>query len=164
MWGLCLIPITPPKSSTVSYIFDKCLLNIQMNEQIIKLSFIEAVQRATTTKPASTSICLPRVHLCVLFLGNQSTTGRSMQIHGVSLTIHPRLCQDARKSCRRSTKRRKRTIADESAENVIDWWSKYYASLKKAQKVETPLAVAVKGLDKKVVSATTLPLFKFHCR
>ncbi|XP_045716944.1 fer-1-like protein 6 isoform X2 [Phyllostomus hastatus] len=42
--------------------------------------------------------------------------------------------KDARKSCRRSSKRRKRTIADESAENVIDWWSKYYASLKKAQK------------------------------
>uniref|UniRef100_A0A8D1PJT4 C2 domain-containing protein n=1 Tax=Sus scrofa TaxID=9823 RepID=A0A8D1PJT4_PIG len=44
------------------------------------------------------------------------------------------LGQDARKPSRRSTKRRKRTIADESAENVIDWWSKYYASLKKAQK------------------------------
>uniref|UniRef100_A0A8D0NZW2 C2 domain-containing protein n=1 Tax=Sus scrofa TaxID=9823 RepID=A0A8D0NZW2_PIG len=43
--------------------------------------------------------------------------------------------KDARKPSRRSTKRRKRTIADESAENVIDWWSKYYASLKKAQKV-----------------------------
>uniref|UniRef100_A0A8D1LH17 C2 domain-containing protein n=1 Tax=Sus scrofa TaxID=9823 RepID=A0A8D1LH17_PIG len=42
--------------------------------------------------------------------------------------------KDARKPSRRSTKRRKRTIADESAENVIDWWSKYYASLKKAQK------------------------------
>ncbi|XP_037022357.2 fer-1-like protein 6 [Artibeus jamaicensis] len=42
--------------------------------------------------------------------------------------------KDAGKSCRRSTKRRKRTIADESAENVIDWWSKYYASLKEAQK------------------------------
>ncbi|XP_058420883.1 fer-1-like protein 6 [Diceros bicornis minor] len=42
--------------------------------------------------------------------------------------------KDPRKSFRRSTKRRKRTIADESAENVIDWWSKYYASLKKAQK------------------------------
>ncbi|CAH2285873.1 fer-1 6 [Pelobates cultripes] len=35
---------------------------------------------------------------------------------------------------RRSTKRKKRTIADESAENVIDWWSKYYASLEKMQK------------------------------
>uniref|UniRef100_A0A8D0G245 Fer-1 like family member 6 n=1 Tax=Sphenodon punctatus TaxID=8508 RepID=A0A8D0G245_SPHPU len=34
-----------------------------------------------------------------------------------------------RKASRRSTKRKKRTIADESAENVIDWWSKYYASL-----------------------------------
>ncbi|XP_005354674.1 fer-1-like protein 6 [Microtus ochrogaster] len=42
--------------------------------------------------------------------------------------------QDPRKPSRRSTKRRKRTIADESAENVIDWWSKYDASLKKAQK------------------------------
>uniref|UniRef100_A0A8C2XFC0 Fer-1 like family member 6 n=1 Tax=Cyclopterus lumpus TaxID=8103 RepID=A0A8C2XFC0_CYCLU len=29
----------------------------------------------------------------------------------------------------RSTKRKKRTIADESAECVIDWWSKYYASV-----------------------------------
>uniref|UniRef100_A0A8I3N7D1 Fer-1 like family member 6 n=1 Tax=Canis lupus familiaris TaxID=9615 RepID=A0A8I3N7D1_CANLF len=42
--------------------------------------------------------------------------------------------KDARKPTRRSTKKKKRTIADESAENVIDWWSKYYASLKKAQK------------------------------
>ncbi|XP_003408227.2 fer-1-like protein 6 [Loxodonta africana] len=44
--------------------------------------------------------------------------------------------KDARKPSRRSTKRKKRTIADESAENVIDWWSKYYASLKKAQKAK----------------------------
>nr|XP_054972916.1 fer-1-like protein 6 isoform X3 [Pan paniscus] len=44
--------------------------------------------------------------------------------------------KDPRKPSRRSTKRRKRTIADESAENVIDWWSKYYASLKKAQKAK----------------------------
>ncbi|XP_023574556.1 fer-1-like protein 6 isoform X3 [Octodon degus] len=42
--------------------------------------------------------------------------------------------KDVRKPSRRSTKRKKRTIADESAENVIDWWSKYYASLQKAQK------------------------------
>uniref|UniRef100_A0A8C9F3L7 Fer-1 like family member 6 n=1 Tax=Pavo cristatus TaxID=9049 RepID=A0A8C9F3L7_PAVCR len=39
------------------------------------------------------------------------------------------LWQDRKKSLRRSTKRKKRTIADESAENVIDWWSKYYASI-----------------------------------
>ncbi|XP_062935780.1 fer-1-like protein 6 [Cynocephalus volans] len=44
--------------------------------------------------------------------------------------------KDTRKSSRRSTKRRKRTIVDESAENVIDWWSKYYASLQKAQKAK----------------------------
>uniref|UniRef100_A0A8C9QDH4 Fer-1 like family member 6 n=1 Tax=Spermophilus dauricus TaxID=99837 RepID=A0A8C9QDH4_SPEDA len=44
--------------------------------------------------------------------------------------------KDAKKPTRRSTKRKKRTIADESAENVIDWWSKYYASLKKAQKAK----------------------------
>ncbi|XP_075070137.1 fer-1-like protein 6 isoform X2 [Mixophyes fleayi] len=42
-----------------------------------------------------------------------------------------------RSSTRRSTKRKKRTIADESAENVIDWWSKYYASLEKVQKTKT---------------------------
>ncbi|XP_032771679.1 fer-1-like protein 6 [Rattus rattus] len=42
--------------------------------------------------------------------------------------------RDPRMPSRRSTKRRRRTIADESAENVIDWWSKYYASVKKAQK------------------------------
>ncbi|KAJ3592748.1 hypothetical protein NHX12_007875 [Muraenolepis orangiensis] len=29
--------------------------------------------------------------------------------------------------------RKKRTIADESAENVIDWWSKYYASVERLQ-------------------------------
>uniref|UniRef100_G3P0D3 Fer-1 like family member 6 n=1 Tax=Gasterosteus aculeatus aculeatus TaxID=481459 RepID=G3P0D3_GASAC len=34
----------------------------------------------------------------------------------------------AKSSRGRSTKRKKRTIADESAECVIDWWSKYYAS------------------------------------
>ncbi|XP_035263929.1 fer-1-like protein 6 isoform X2 [Anguilla anguilla] len=37
---------------------------------------------------------------------------------------------------RRSTKRRRRTIVDESAENVIDWWSKYYASVEKVQQVK----------------------------
>lgn len=38
---------------------------------------------------------------------------------------------------RRSTKRKRRTIADESAECVIDWWSKYYAA------VETEVAPIV---------------------
>ncbi|KAM4731898.1 fer-1-like protein 6 [Anableps anableps] len=38
------------------------------------------------------------------------------------------------KSIHRSTKRRRRTIADESAESVIDWWSKYYASVEKQVK------------------------------
>ncbi|XP_026768886.3 fer-1-like protein 6 isoform X3 [Pangasianodon hypophthalmus] len=37
------------------------------------------------------------------------------------------------KSKRRSTKRKKRTAADESADSVIDWWSKYYASVEKIQ-------------------------------
>ncbi|XP_074243209.1 fer-1-like protein 6 isoform X3 [Saimiri boliviensis] len=44
--------------------------------------------------------------------------------------------KDPRTPSRRSTKRKRRTIADESAENVIDWWSKYYASLKKSQKAK----------------------------
>lgn len=39
--------------------------------------------------------------------------------------------QSKTKSTGRSTKRRRRTIADESAESVIDWWSKYYASVEK---------------------------------
>ncbi|KAJ0070169.1 hypothetical protein NL108_002479 [Boleophthalmus pectinirostris] len=34
----------------------------------------------------------------------------------------------------RSTRHRRRTIADESAECVIDWWSKYYASVEKLAK------------------------------
>ncbi|XP_073446400.1 fer-1-like protein 6 [Dendrobates tinctorius] len=45
-----------------------------------------------------------------------------------------------RSSTRRSTKKKKRTIADESAENVIDWWSKYYASLEKLQKAKSNAA------------------------
>lgn len=61
---------------------------------------------------------------------------------------------------RRSTKRRRRTIADESAENVIDWWSKYYASVKKAQKVESPLPVTVKGLRENVAFS---PFLKATC-
>ncbi|XP_025026309.1 fer-1-like protein 6 [Python bivittatus] len=42
----------------------------------------------------------------------------------------------SRKSIYRSTKRKKRTLIDESAENVIDWWSKYYASIQKVQKAK----------------------------
>ncbi|XP_013363390.1 PREDICTED: fer-1-like protein 6 isoform X4 [Chinchilla lanigera] len=53
--------------------------------------------------------------------------------------------KDVRKSSRRSTKRKKRTIADESAENVIDWWSKYYASLQKAQKEKESNTKETKG-------------------
>ncbi|XP_076119323.1 fer-1-like protein 6 [Alosa pseudoharengus] len=43
----------------------------------------------------------------------------------------PKDKRESRKQTRRSTKRKKRTIADESAECVIDWWSKYYASVEK---------------------------------
>ncbi|XP_018585008.2 fer-1-like protein 6 [Scleropages formosus] len=46
------------------------------------------------------------------------------------------LKKESRKSTRRSTKRRRRTIVDESAENVIDWWSKYYASVEKLQQTK----------------------------
>ncbi|XP_006028532.1 fer-1-like protein 6 [Alligator sinensis] len=44
--------------------------------------------------------------------------------------------KDLSKSSRRSTKRKKRTLVDESAENVIDWWSKYFASVLKMQKAK----------------------------
>ncbi|XP_034144965.1 fer-1-like protein 6 isoform X2 [Esox lucius] len=40
------------------------------------------------------------------------------------------------KSYQRSTKRRRRTIADESGDNVLDWWSKYYASVLKIQRAK----------------------------
>uniref|UniRef100_A0A671K7F8 C2 domain-containing protein n=1 Tax=Sinocyclocheilus anshuiensis TaxID=1608454 RepID=A0A671K7F8_9TELE len=46
-------------------------------------------------------------------------------------TLHQ--CQVSKKSKRTSTKRKKRTTADESADNVIDWWSKYYTSMEKIQ-------------------------------
>uniref|UniRef100_A0A663N7Q7 Fer-1 like family member 6 n=1 Tax=Athene cunicularia TaxID=194338 RepID=A0A663N7Q7_ATHCN len=55
--------------------------------------------------------------------------------HSASEPRKERKQKDMKKSIRRSTKRRRRTIADESAENVIDWWSKYYASVLKMQKV-----------------------------
>uniref|UniRef100_A0A8B9DJQ5 Fer-1 like family member 6 n=1 Tax=Anser cygnoides TaxID=8845 RepID=A0A8B9DJQ5_ANSCY len=55
--------------------------------------------------------------------------------HSTSEPPKDRKQKDRKKSIQRSTKRRKRTIADESAENVIDWWSKYYASVLKMQKV-----------------------------
>uniref|UniRef100_A0A672TY73 Fer-1 like family member 6 n=1 Tax=Strigops habroptila TaxID=2489341 RepID=A0A672TY73_STRHB len=58
--------------------------------------------------------------------------------HSASEPERERKQKDMKKSIRRSTKRRKRTIADESAENVIDWWSKYYASVLKMQKVSHP--------------------------
>uniref|UniRef100_A0A8B9EZX0 Fer-1 like family member 6 n=1 Tax=Amazona collaria TaxID=241587 RepID=A0A8B9EZX0_9PSIT len=57
--------------------------------------------------------------------------------HSASEPGKERKQKDMKKSIRRSTKRRKRTIADESAENVIDWWSKYYASVLKMQKANT---------------------------
>ncbi|XP_056144940.1 fer-1-like protein 6 [Lampris incognitus] len=41
--------------------------------------------------------------------------------------------KETRETIHRSSKRRKRTIADESAESVIDWWTKYYASVEKVQ-------------------------------
>ncbi|KAK1143924.1 hypothetical protein AOXY_G36607 [Acipenser oxyrinchus oxyrinchus] len=47
--------------------------------------------------------------------------------------------KDGKRTLRRSTKRRKRTVADDSAENVIDWWSKYYASMEKAKQKEASL-------------------------
>uniref|UniRef100_A0A670JV71 Fer-1 like family member 6 n=1 Tax=Podarcis muralis TaxID=64176 RepID=A0A670JV71_PODMU len=45
------------------------------------------------------------------------------------------------------SKKKKRTIADESAENVIDWWSKYYASVQKGQKVGTLGTLCMQGVQ-----------------
>ncbi|NXN99007.1 FR1L6 protein, partial [Rhinopomastus cyanomelas] len=60
--------------------------------------------------------------------------------------------KDMRKTIRRSTKRGKRTIADESAENVIDWWSKYYASVLKMQKAKGIFSSEGKPEDDKQTS------------
>uniref|UniRef100_A0A8C4SZ29 Fer-1 like family member 6 n=1 Tax=Erpetoichthys calabaricus TaxID=27687 RepID=A0A8C4SZ29_ERPCA len=66
----------------------------------------------------------------------------------------------SRKTCRRSTKRRRRTIADESAENVIDWWSKYYASLEKQMTQIFPLKIAVCATFSSFFS--TFPFFQIY--
>uniref|UniRef100_A0A8D3ABM4 Fer-1 like family member 6 n=1 Tax=Scophthalmus maximus TaxID=52904 RepID=A0A8D3ABM4_SCOMX len=50
---------------------------------------------------------------------------------GPALTPEPQRDGSTKSTHGRSTKRRRRTIADESAESVIDWWSKYYASVEK---------------------------------
>uniref|UniRef100_G3VT64 Fer-1 like family member 6 n=1 Tax=Sarcophilus harrisii TaxID=9305 RepID=G3VT64_SARHA len=65
--------------------------------------------------------------------------------------------KDARKPSRKSTKRRKRTIADESAENVIDWWSKYYASLNKVSKEKERKGNKDTKTDQVVVTIEDMP-------
>ncbi|KFR03803.1 Fer-1-like 6, partial [Nipponia nippon] len=57
--------------------------------------------------------------------------------------------KDMKRLTQRSTKKRKRTIAEESAENVIDWWSKYYASVLKIQKAKGILSSEGKPEDNK---------------
>uniref|UniRef100_A0A8C6K4S2 Uncharacterized protein n=1 Tax=Melopsittacus undulatus TaxID=13146 RepID=A0A8C6K4S2_MELUD len=69
--------------------------------------------------------------------------GRSASEPGKERKQKVGVSEDMRKSIRRSTKRRRRTIADESAENVIDWWSKYYASVLKMQKTPCNKKVAI---------------------
>uniref|UniRef100_A0A673NID6 Fer-1-like protein 6 n=1 Tax=Sinocyclocheilus rhinocerous TaxID=307959 RepID=A0A673NID6_9TELE len=72
-------------------------------------------------------------------------------------TLHQ--CQVSKKSKRTSTKRKKRTTADESADNVIDWWSKYYASMEKIQlqKENNPFPLLVTLQVKCVITMFSLP-------
>ncbi|KAM6373678.1 fer-1-like protein 6 [Alca torda] len=72
--------------------------------------------------------------------------------HSASEPGKDRKQKDTKKSIRRSTKRRKRTLADESAENVIDWWSKYYASVLKMQKAKEIFPSEGKPEDNKQTS------------
>ncbi|PKK33907.1 fer-1-like family member 6 [Columba livia] len=72
--------------------------------------------------------------------------------HSASEPEKERKQKDTKKSIRRSTRRRKRTIADESAENVIDWWSKYYASVLKMQKAKGIFSSEGKPEDNKQTS------------
>ncbi|XP_050748885.1 fer-1-like protein 6 [Gymnogyps californianus] len=72
--------------------------------------------------------------------------------HSASEPGKERKQKDMKKFILRSTKRRKRTIADESAENVIDWWSKYYASVLKMQKAKGIFSSEGKPEDNKQTS------------
>ncbi|NXX55327.1 FR1L6 protein, partial [Scopus umbretta] len=76
-----------------------------------------------------------------------STLPATERKHSTSETGKERKQKDMKKSIRQSTKRRKRTIADESAENVIDWWSKYYASVFKMQKVSHPACLKLSWMN-----------------
>uniref|UniRef100_A0A8C7N042 Fer-1 like family member 6 n=1 Tax=Oncorhynchus kisutch TaxID=8019 RepID=A0A8C7N042_ONCKI len=68
--------------------------------------------------------------------GPDSREGKSQITDLYMLCNILRIKQEWRKSSRKSTKRRKRTVADESGDNVLDWWSKYYASVDKRQQVK----------------------------
>uniref|UniRef100_A0AAQ4Q0Y1 Fer-1 like family member 6 n=1 Tax=Gasterosteus aculeatus aculeatus TaxID=481459 RepID=A0AAQ4Q0Y1_GASAC len=74
---------------------------------------------------------------------------------------------EAKSSRGRSTKRKKRTIADESAECVIDWWSKYYASGEKRvgpirQLYKKKKQKGKESLDPNVGPATKLATLKLY--
>uniref|UniRef100_A0A8C2FY98 Fer-1 like family member 6 n=1 Tax=Cyprinus carpio TaxID=7962 RepID=A0A8C2FY98_CYPCA len=83
--------------------------------------------------------------------GNARHTNKHMHtlpIYYDYKTLHQ--CQVSKKSKRRSTKRKKRTTADESADNVIDWWSKYYASMEKIQVVSFQNSLLAGVYDKEL--------------
>ncbi|KAM7122061.1 fer-1-like protein 6 [Ciconia maguari] len=69
--------------------------------------------------------------------------------HSASEPGKDRKQKDMKKSTQWSTKRRRRTTADESDENVFDWWSKYYASVLKMQKAKGTFSSEGKPEDNK---------------
>ncbi|KAG7262976.1 hypothetical protein CRUP_029404, partial [Coryphaenoides rupestris] len=70
---------------------------------------------------------------------SEMCSGVAATNHDVTITVEDQAPPTAKteshkkRHSTRSSKRKKPTIADESAENVIDWWSKYYASVERLQ-------------------------------
>ncbi|XP_033842448.1 fer-1-like protein 6 [Periophthalmus magnuspinnatus] len=104
-----------------------------------------ASEDQSTQAEESPSSDAPSPHLEVLV--------EDSSVHPSSKPAEPQKELDPKASRRfRSTRQRRRTIADESAENVIDWWSKYYASVEKLAKQHdgttfTPLFTKIGGFD-----------------
>ncbi|CAN2391648.1 FerI [Pristimantis euphronides] len=101
---------------------------------------------------------------------DQSTTQDGAKHRSSVATFKSPLKKDTKQkelvrgSTRRSTKKKKRTIADESAENVIDWWSKYYASVDKMQKAKAIAAntEALPPATEKAPKTSKTPKSKGH--
>uniref|UniRef100_A0A3Q2DZI6 Fer-1 like family member 6 n=1 Tax=Cyprinodon variegatus TaxID=28743 RepID=A0A3Q2DZI6_CYPVA len=116
-----------PKQVCISWIMLKCGTQISQHRIYLFNSNLTTISRENSSK-AKTS-------LDIKYSGIQDKQGADPAIEGTGPSNAPYKKQQTperiSKSIHRSTKRKRRTIADESAESVIDWWSKYFASVDK---------------------------------